>query len=90
MNGKEFTAKAKRLGAKVKKVDSSYWNRVWWEATFDLDVSSIEIFFEENKSVDHVNVLGRNDHHVGITEIEESIRTYQDIVNFVKEINANF
>lgn len=87
MTGKEFTKQAKELGAKVKKVNSAYWGKTWWEAEFiDFKVVSYQITFEENQAVG-VRILGKNDNFADADDLEKAAAKMQEIAAFVRSIN---
>lgn len=87
MTGAEFRSKAKKLGARTKKVDSAYWGKVWYEAIFENKVAWIEIHFEENIKVEYVTVLGKNDCFATAEDLAQSAVLQTKIALFVHEIN---
>lgn len=87
MTGKEFTKKAKELGAKVRKIDSAYWGKVWYEAIFENKVVSIYIEFEESLQAKSCMALSKNDTTVTADDLTQSAILQTKIALFIYEIN---
>lgn len=87
MTGREFTARAKKLGATVKKVKSAYWGETWYQTVFVASSQSFQIDFKENKSEHLCHVSNGNGWKMTADDLEKDILVFQAVVTLLREIN---